>query len=301
MRTIAFGYSTHCNIRCRHCVAADGDVQGAKMDLAQAKDIINELSLAGVGGISFSAGEPFIYFTDLLELVALCQQKNIYTRVVTNSYWAKTPEKAIEFVARLKHSGLCQLRLSYSRWHQENIPRQNVVNGVRGCIKAGVNYYISFVTDFSEKDEKLEQFLRDNRLKYFPEPIIYAGRAESFGRKMLFTDYQANICSMNPYLAPDLTMYGCCDAGSHFDITDFFKLGNLKKNSIRHLFSKWEALPLYKCIRSMGITNIGSFAGVKSSEIVTYQKCELCKKIFNSPKTLKFLEGAVDDLQQWIR
>lgn len=312
MRKIAFGYSTRCNIKCAHCVAAeetpDVTVTGTgstvgKMDLGRSLEIIEEMAQAGVTGISFTAGEPFVYFEDLLAQLALCSHLNIYTRVVTNSFWAKSPEKAVEHLVRLKESGLSQLRLSYSRWHQQHVPKQNIFNAVHGSMATGIGYFVSFVTDFTEADNEYEQFLRDNQLIFFPEPVIYAGRADSFGRSSLYTDYQENRCQMNPYLAPDGTMYACCDAGSHFTETNFFRLGNVIDNSIDQLLSASETHPLYNCIRNMGITAIASFAGFKSREIITYRKCELCKKLFNFPKMLNMLEEATvsGSLYKWVR
>jgi MoaA/NifB/PqqE/SkfB family radical SAM enzyme len=126
MRKIAFGYSTRCNIRCTHCVAAGEVFENKKMELAKAKEIIKSMALAGVSGISFTAGEPFIYFDDLVDMVTLCRELSIYTRVVTNSYWAKSPEKAKQRLSILKQAGLNQLRMSYSRWHQQKFPQQNI-------------------------------------------------------------------------------------------------------------------------------------------------------------------------------
>lgn len=302
MRKLAFGYSTRCNIRCRHCVAAGETPASAKMELAKAKDIIREMAGAEVKGISFTAGEPFIYFDDLLELVNLCSENKIYTRVVTNSYWAKTPEQAREKLHLLRQCGLCQLRLSYSRWHQQHVPRQQVVHAANACRDAGVDSFISFVTDFSAQDDPLEQYLRDNNLRFFPEPVIYAGRAEEFSQQPLFTDYQENCCPMNPYLAPDLTMYACCDAGSHFSATNFFRLGSLNDWSVDQLLSRSETNILYNCIRTMGVTTIASYAGMKSRDIVTCRKCDLCKKMFNDPEMLHALQkAAAGDLLQWRR
>ncbi len=303
MRKIAFGYATRCNIRCAHCVAA-GDIVNdtIKMELGRAKEIIQEMAAAGIGGVSFTAGEPFIYFDDLLELVSLCRKLKIYTRVVTNSFWAKTPKKSEQRLEMLQSSGLSQLRLSYSRWHQQHVPRQNVLNAANGCRKKGIDYFVSFVTDFTKEDDSYEEFLRDNKLKYFPEPVIYAGRAETFGRKTICTDYQENRCTMNPYLAPDQNLYACCDAGSHFTTTDFFLLGNLENHSIDQLFTRSENMPLYNCIRSMGISNIASFVGIKAREIVTYRKCELCKVLFDSPEMLRTLQDVAGSaLPKWVR
>ena len=302
MRKIAFGYSTRCNIRCSHCVAAGETPDSSKMELAQAKNILREMAMAEVKGISFTAGEPFVYFDDLLELIDLCSENNIYTRVVTNSSWAKTPEQASEKMRQLKQCGLCQLRLSYSRWHQQHVPKQQVLYAAKACKEAGINFFISFVTDFSELDDPFEQYLRDNNLTFFPEPVIYAGRAEGFIQQPLFTDYQDNCCQMNPYVAPDLTMYACCDAGSHFNATNFFKLGSLKEWSVEQLLTKSETNTLYNCIRNMGITPIASYAGMKSRDIVTYRKCSLCKELFNDPDILHRLQkAAAGDLLRWHR
>jgi len=282
-------------------VAAEATPDYKKMELAKVKEIIRDLALAGVTGISFIAGEPFIYYDDLLEMVSLCREKNIYTRIVTNSFWAKTAEKTEQMLETLKQCGLSQLRLSYSRWHQQHVPRHNVLNAAHGCMKTGIDYFVSFVTDFSEEDDAYEQFLRDNKLRFFPEPVIYAGRADAFARKAIFTDYQENRCAMNPYLAPDLSMYACCDAGSHFN-TEFFLLGNLQDNTVEQLFSKSESNPLYNCIRTMGVTAIASFTGMKARDIVTYRKCELCKRLFDSPETLKILQEVRGfELRRWVR
>ncbi len=300
MRKLAFGYSTRCNVRCEHCVAT-ADSASQTMNHEQAREIIAELARAGVGGVSFSAGEPFLYFKEIAELVKLCRQHGIYTRIVTNSSWAKSTEVADGLVGELKENGLCQLRLSYSRWHQKNIDRNQVVNAARSCRKMGMNYFVSFVTDFSPEDEPHEQFLRDQGLRFFPEPVIYAGRAESFQRRSIHTDYQSNCCDMNPYLTPDLEMYACCDAGSHFPATNFFYLGRLAEQSVEQLFSKSETDRLYNLIRSMGITNIASYAGMPTREIITYSKCDLCRKLFNSPETLTRLRAEVSQLEAWSR
>jgi organic radical activating enzyme len=301
MRKLAFGYSTRCNVRCEHCVAVGDIPDNRHMDHNKAKEIIVDLAQAGVGGISFSAGEPFLYLNEIIELVDLCRQLGIYTRIVTNSYWANTTQASESLVSDLKKKGLCQLRLSYSRWHQKNINRENVLNAARSCQKIGLNYFVSFVTDLSKKDDPYEQFLRDHGLLFFPEPIIYAGRAASFVHRNILTDYQANCCDMNPYLTPDLDMNACCDAGSHFLETNFFHLGNLNHNTIEQLFTKTETNRLYKCIRTMGITNIASFTGMKAREIITYSKCELCKKLFNSTETLARLRAEVSQLEAWSR
>ena len=45
-RQIAFGYSTKCNIKCEHCVAADESPRNVKMELSIARELIEDLKAA---------------------------------------------------------------------------------------------------------------------------------------------------------------------------------------------------------------------------------------------------------------
>ncbi|MBU0969870.1 MAG: radical SAM protein, partial [Proteobacteria bacterium] len=182
-----------------------------------------------------------------------------------------------------------------------HVSHNNVLNAARSCRKMGLRYYISFVTDFSREDDVLEQFLRDNGLLFFPEPVIYAGRAEGIKKRVILTDYQSNCCDMNPYLTPDLDMFACCDAGNHFSRTRFFHMGNLNNETIEELFIKMETNRLYQLIRTMGITQIASFSGMTAREIITHSKCELCRKLFNSPESLTRLQADLSQLEAWTR
>ncbi len=301
-RKIAFGYSTRCNIRCEHCVAADDGPENEKMDISKAKTIIQEMAYANVKGISFTAGEPLLSRDDIISLIQLCKKNEIYSRVVTNGFWAKNQQQADDIVSALKVAGLSQLRISCSRWHQKQIPHANIVLAAASCRKMGLDYFISFVTDFSEQDDACEQVLIDNHLKYFPEPLIYFGRASRLSRPQVSTDYPPNRCAMNPYLSPELDMIACCDAGNRFTKTDFLYLGNLKRDSIENLFQRYENNHLYYLVKTVGLSNLASSIGLKASEIVTHRKCELCEKLFNSENNLSLLTQCLrSDPDRWRR
>jgi hypothetical protein len=103
-------------------------------------------------------------------------------------------------------------------------------------------------------------------------------------------------------IAPSLDMYACCDAGSHFNRTNFFHLGNLKDTSFEEMFRKSETNSLYNHIRTMGISAIASYAGFPARDIIGYRKCELCEKLFNTPELLEKLTMETDSgLSSWRR
>ena len=128
IRQIAFGYSTNCNIRCEHCVAGGENRANKKMELHTAKEIIEEMAYYNVTGISFTAGEPLVFFDDICELLETCSKQGIYTRIVTNAFWAKDQVESARMLSVLKQKGLSQLRISCSRWHQKHVNRNNILN-----------------------------------------------------------------------------------------------------------------------------------------------------------------------------
>ena len=72
--------------------------------------------------------------------------------------------------------------------------------------------------------------------------------------------------------------------------------------SIDELFKRKESNILFHLIRTMGLTNIASYLGLKTNEIVQYRKCELCEILFNSTENLNTLEKAVTSgLLNWRR
>jgi len=111
-RVIAFGYSLACNSSCGHCVARQSFGQDTVMGVDTAEGLISGLARANVKGISFTAGEPLLFFEDINRLI---RTYGIFTRVVTNAYWATTPQIADTVAAELKKRGLSQLRISFSR------------------------------------------------------------------------------------------------------------------------------------------------------------------------------------------
>jgi hypothetical protein len=51
----------------------------------------------------------------------------------------------------------------------------------------------------------------------------------------------------------------------------------------------------------MWITDIASYTGMNAREIITYRKCELCRKLFNAPETLTRLRHEISRIEAWHR
>ena len=72
-------------------------------------------------------------------------------------------------------------------------------------------------------------------------------------------------------------------------------------HTLKQLFAKIETDPLLNFIRTMGLSSIASFSGMKARDIITYSKCDLCRKLFNCPDTLTKLRDQMPQLAAWSR
>ncbi len=58
-----------CNLRCRHCAVVDDAPTSPQLSAAVVRDLVDQAVAAGVDGIAFGGGEPFLH-PDLLDLLA---------------------------------------------------------------------------------------------------------------------------------------------------------------------------------------------------------------------------------------
>jgi len=290
MRLMGIGYSTKCNLHCKHCFVdtAREYYDNCTMELDHALDLINEAHEADVKGIFFTVGEPLLFHDDIKILIARCNQHKILTRVVTNGYWASTPEEADTMVSELVEAGLNHIRISCDRFHQEEVPMANIVNAVDSCNKYRLLYNVSFVTDFTEQDKDIELELKSNSLKYNAESLIYYGAATKLDRPTAIYPASDNKCPiMIPVVWPNGKIFSCCGPGGYFRETEVFAPADLNNISLSKYYRDFETNPIIQSIIQIGLTTMANSLGMLSCDIAKLHRCELCEKIFNSPVKTK--------------
>ena len=126
---IGFTTTNDCTARCAHCLMCCEP--GAKQYL-NAKQMISAIEqarkMADVHVAVFTGGEPMLLGKELLKAIKYCYDHKIIARVVTNAFWADTPEHAEKVIHVLRTSGLLELNISIDDYHAEYIPEQNIVN-----------------------------------------------------------------------------------------------------------------------------------------------------------------------------
>jgi hypothetical protein len=109
------------------------------MSLGLIKRLIDEVRSFGTTSlVVFTGGEPFLLGEDLYRAVEYSARWGFSSRIVTNAYWATSPERACDVLTRLKAAGLSEINYSCDDFHQEFIPLKQIKWANEAAITVGV-------------------------------------------------------------------------------------------------------------------------------------------------------------------
>lgn len=127
-----------CTFECDHCFAWGSPWQEGTFTLNQIRTTLKQASeLGSVEWIYFEGGEPFLYYATLIKGIAMASDAGYKVGVVTNSYWATSPEDAVEWLRPL--AGKIQdLSVSSDLYHYSEALSLQAQNAHMAAEKLGV-------------------------------------------------------------------------------------------------------------------------------------------------------------------
>ena len=86
-----------CNFECDHCFVWGSPRQSGVMSSGDIRFYLEQARQTGtIESVYFEGGEPFLYYATLLNGVRLAAEMGFEVGIVSNSYWAISPEDALE-------------------------------------------------------------------------------------------------------------------------------------------------------------------------------------------------------------
>ncbi|HEY3368800.1 MAG TPA: radical SAM protein [Symbiobacteriaceae bacterium] len=132
-----------CNRACEHCFVFGSPWARGDFTLEQVCRLLDEGHRLGtVDSVYFEGGEPFLRYEVLVAAVREARRRGLSVGVVTNAFWATTPEAAEARLGPLARLGLADLTVSDDRLHG-NTPQ--VANARAAADKLGVPTGVSQV------------------------------------------------------------------------------------------------------------------------------------------------------------
>lgn len=295
-----------CNISCAHCLPECTGAENKKLDIDIVLRLIDEALSQGLKTICFTGGEPFLKFDTLVAGIKYASELGMETTVISNGYWAKTVDKAVDKLSQLE--GLTKLGLSTDVFHQAFVPIEKIVNGIRAAQKLGI-YCAIRLTHLNDPDQEIAELqtqLDSVRGLYDLEhqPVQPLGRAETeipydkiFAYDVsLACCRSADVHAVNA--AGDLT--ACCGATGEWSEDHPLKFGNIKNNSLSNLLNDANQNPILHAVRLWGSAGLLKLAleeaerrEIHISPPKIQNLCELCRLVNTSEPYVSLLVDAV--------
>ena len=117
-----------CTAACRHCSMNSSPERRERLSGEQLQHLLTGLfdEVPDLKVVVFAGGEPTLLGDDLLDAIRRCKARGAITRVITNAYWATSPEAARAKLLELRDAGLHEVNISTDDYHLPWISLQRV-------------------------------------------------------------------------------------------------------------------------------------------------------------------------------
>lgn len=308
--TIAPTYK--CTAACKHCCFRCTPKIDVRLDVDLMHNYIDEAvnSFKTLKGVVFTGGECFVLADELPSLIERATSYNLFTRVVSNGYWATTLDNAIEKLRPLVNAGLKEINFSTGDNHQKFVSLKNIINGIRAAHDLGIrSMCISIETDpcvdinYTLNEIKnipdLSLMINNNVLHIINGAWMHFNKKDekSVDIQGTFQEYyNNNPCENifdNIFINPHSQMLSCC--GITVEYNKYLKVGNLLNNSIldlyreqcNDLFKIWLHVEGPVAIYNKVIEITG-----KKKEIFSH-KCAYCLELIRTEENIEVIKELI--------
>lgn len=302
-----------CSAACQDCCFGSNPFMKGEIPIENILDYIDQAAkIKTMRLIVFSGGEAFLLGKNLDRAVACAAQHGLFTRIVTNAYWATTEEVAYRRLTELKNAGLTELNASTGDYHQLYVPIKNVVNATLAALSINMPMCVMVESrmerTFTQKnlysDERLTKALEDPKkrknfkviespwMPNFHSEEIQQYQEQLLNRKTLPTRRGCKSVLENMVVTPYEKLGACC--GLTREQIPELDLGNLREQSMEDLFedAAEDFMKIWMFVE--GPEHIFAWAAEKDSSIEWENKyahqCDVCRAIYHDPKVRRVIK-----------
>jgi organic radical activating enzyme len=300
-----------CQVTCPHCIVQAGPHRQEEMLVDDACAWVRQIAAYRHGCIkvvALTGGEPFYNLDNLRIISDRVHDSGLLTSVVTNAFWASTPEQALSVLKELP--AIRMLSISTDIYHQIAIPLTWVKNAARAAAACGIAYSISVCTENEEEKGYLK--IIDELLEFAPRELILTAIALPVGRALkklnkgkyaTTAEVPISACATgsSPVIFPDGRVIGCIGPVIDLDSPHPLVLGNLRENPLGEILEKAQSNTILHAIRAWGpkkLIPLIQDAGLDHLLPERYIKdsvCDACYNLMANARIVEFLNELAED------
>lgn len=306
--TLSISPTHRCTAECTNCCFGCNPRISYTMDIYEIKRIIVEVtdSYPTIKVVVFTGGECFLLGEKLTEIIKFAHKKNLFTRVVTNAYWATTPYQAKQRLKKLVDAGLSEINFSTGIEHQKYVKVDNVTNAVEASVSLGLtNIFVSveshkneFDSNFFRNHERTKDFILNRQVICVDSNwISFKSNACNYNFNNLFNQSKRPCMNIltGIYVNPYSQLLSCCGLTSEYN--PYLKLGDLRINSVKELYEN-QFVDLYKIwLHIDGPETIYEtiMKARKLNKRIFNHECAYCMEIMRDKENIRIMKELIKD------
>jgi organic radical activating enzyme len=275
---LTFVTTNRCTAACQNCCFQCNPQNKSRLTLQEMKYYIDQ-SIKAYNTIKLliiTGGECFTLGRDLTQIIKHASSNGLFTRVITNGYWAKSIEKAYSKLKKLVEAGLDEINFSTGDEHQVWVSYDNLDKKLH--IIGGA--WMPFLKSSEEKINLSNN--EDSK-----DSLIILQRKKRCSS--LF-----NTISIDPFHQA----IACC--GLTVEYINYLKLGNAKKYSLKFLYEYQFQDFLKIWLFTEGPENILRFCRNKLNlhpiDTTQWHICQICVEIFRDEQNILILQQNYEEV-----
>ena len=232
-----------CNFECEHCFVWGSPRQRGTLSLKQLREILRQAKeMDSIEWIYFEGGEPFLFYPVLLAAVREAADSGFKVGIVSNGYWAISPEDALEWL-RPFVGLLNNLSVSSDLYHYDELISSQASNAVHAAESLGIDVGMINVA----QPERAMQNCPPMQPTTIAEPnetsesrVIYRGRAaEKLATLVRGQEWSKFVkCPYEDLRDPGRIHV---DPFGYLHICQGISIGNLFRQSLKKICTDYEA------------------------------------------------------------
>jgi hypothetical protein len=135
---IHFLVTYRCTYACEHCFVWGSPDADETMTLAQLTSAIDQAADCGVTDVYFEGGEPTLAYPVVLAAARRARERGLEFGVVSNCFWATTPEDARIWLEPFVELGISDLSLSSYAYFVEDADEEHLRNALLAAQHLGL-------------------------------------------------------------------------------------------------------------------------------------------------------------------
>ncbi|MCX4821243.1 4Fe-4S cluster-binding domain-containing protein [Streptomyces sp. NBC_01142] len=303
-RVLSLLLTLRCTAECGECGTHSSPRVRTRLPEEEAARLIDEAAADSYNLVAFTGGEPMLYGIGLRRLIQRTTDHAMPSRMVSNAFWARTPDKAARALAPLAAAGLGELSVSTGDEHARFVPVERVLHAVRAGIDRGLNCAVMIETrsanrvtrrtlcehplfreTFTPREEESITFCEspwmplDEHEQYsYPD-----GMTVNSGNLFRRTGCDSVIDTVT--VLADGRIMACCGLGTQ--AIPELQVGHVSTGGVHESRLRAEADFLKRWIRDEGPERILAWAAARDPRIVWEDqyahRCQACKRLYSDP------------------